>query len=335
MTGVMGEILKHYGQTVTLRSRDGEKSVRAFIQPAATRNEAVPGEQTPIGWIDERLWRYTGLEEVQPGDTVIWQGTAASGCEAAGNTALSDEMQSLAGLAGARAEGGGMKELSQIRNGGAGGAARRPGFRLWRQFPEKQAMAYSGAVAAVGVGAASGKTAGFCHYLGEMKDPETQAVRERYGKELFGADHRGTAGGSGGGLRTRLRDGHRGAAGRAAGGQSAPGNSPGRPFAGRRPLGCSCGGAFWNARALFLAESAVESGDISGFPTERSYERVSEMRHERPGVYSVYDASSVTSAGRAAKRHRRGGPGREGNGQYSGDTDRLRRRCGGLWRGRR
>ena len=47
-------------------------------------------------------------------------------------------------------------------------------------------MAYSGVVAAVGVGAASGKTAGFCHYLGEMKDPETQAVRERYGKELFG-----------------------------------------------------------------------------------------------------------------------------------------------------
>ena len=37
MTGVMGEILEHYGQTVTLRSRDGEKSVRAFIQPAAAR----------------------------------------------------------------------------------------------------------------------------------------------------------------------------------------------------------------------------------------------------------------------------------------------------------
>ena len=29
---------------------------------------------------------------------------------------------------------------------------------------------------------------------------------------------------------------------------------------------------------------------------------MSEMRHERPGVYSVYDAASVTSAGRAAKR---------------------------------
>ena len=63
MTGVMGEILEHYGQTVTLRSRDGEKSVRAFIQPAAARDETVPGEQTPIGWIDERLWRYTGLED--------------------------------------------------------------------------------------------------------------------------------------------------------------------------------------------------------------------------------------------------------------------------------
>ena len=50
MTGVMGEILEHYGQTVTLRSRDGEKSVRAFIQPAAARDETVPGEQTSIGW---------------------------------------------------------------------------------------------------------------------------------------------------------------------------------------------------------------------------------------------------------------------------------------------
>lgn len=42
--------------------------------------------------------------------------------------------------------------------------------------------------------------------------------------------------------------------------------------------------------------------DIPGFPTKGVFERVSETRHERPGVYSVYDASSVTSAGRAAKR---------------------------------
>ena len=91
MTGVMGEILEHYGQTVTLRSRDGEKSVRAFIQPAAARDEIVPGEQTPIGWIDERLWRYTGLEEVQPGDTVIWRGRSFR-VRSSREHALSDEI---------------------------------------------------------------------------------------------------------------------------------------------------------------------------------------------------------------------------------------------------
>ena len=91
MTGVMGEILEHYGQTVTLRSRDGEKSVRAFIQPAAARDETVPGEQTPIGWIDERLWRYTGLEEVQPGDTVIWRGRSFR-VRSSREYALSDEI---------------------------------------------------------------------------------------------------------------------------------------------------------------------------------------------------------------------------------------------------
>ena len=78
-----------------------------------------------------------------------------------------------------------MKELSQIRMAVLD-ALRGAGIQAMEAFPEKQAMAYSGVVAAVGVGAASGKTAGFCHYLGEMKDPETQAVRERYGKELFG-----------------------------------------------------------------------------------------------------------------------------------------------------
>lgn len=56
---------------------------------------------------------------------------------------------------------------------------------------------------------------------------------------------------------------------------------------------------------------------------------MSEMRHERPGVYSVYDASSVTSAGRAAKRI--GVAALAVKGQYSGDTDRLWCRCGGLW----
>lgn len=57
-----------------------------------------------------------------------------------------------------------MKELSQIRMAVLD-ALRGAGIQAMEVFPEKQAMAYSGVVAAVGVGAASGKTAGFCHYL--------------------------------------------------------------------------------------------------------------------------------------------------------------------------
>ena len=136
-----------------------------------------------------------------------------------------------------------MKELSQIRMAVLD-ALRGAGIQAMEVFPEKKAMAYSGVVAAVGVGAASGKTAGFCHYLGEMKDPETQAGRGRYGKELFGQ------------ITVELR------ANRAAKRpprccwagfrrESAPGNLPGRPFAGRRPRECSCGGAFWNAEPCF------------------------------------------------------------------------------------
>lgn len=162
-------------------------------------------------------------------------------------------------------------------------------------------MAYSGVVAAVGVGAASGKTAGFCHYLGEMKDPETQAVRERYGKELFGQ------------ITVELR------ANRAADCERGCETAT-EVLLGGLPEGVRTGELTWEAicwekttgmflrrgvlecRALFLAESAVESGEFLDFRLKGVYERVSEMRHERPGVYSVYDASSVTSAGRAAKR---------------------------------
>ena len=153
MTGVMGEILEHYGQTVTLRSRDGEKSVRAFIQPAAARDETVPGEQTPIGWIDERLWRYTGLEEVQPGDTVIWRDVS---CGFRGRPVGTRSI--TGGPCWNRSGGVGMKELPQIRMAVLD-ALRGAGIQAMEVFPGKQAMAYSGVVAAVGVGAASGKTA--------------------------------------------------------------------------------------------------------------------------------------------------------------------------------
>lgn len=64
-----------------------------------------------------------------------------------------------------------MKELAQIR-AAVLKALQESGIPAMEQFPEKRAESYSGAVATVGVGAASGKNAGFCHYLGEMTDPE-------------------------------------------------------------------------------------------------------------------------------------------------------------------
>lgn len=91
MTGVMGEILEHYGQTVTLRSRDGEKSVRAFIQPAAARDETVPGEQT-----SHRLDRRTAVAVYRAGGGPAGgyrhlEGTKLSGAKQPG-TRLSDEI---------------------------------------------------------------------------------------------------------------------------------------------------------------------------------------------------------------------------------------------------
>lgn len=73
---VLAAIAERYGQTVTLRRPEGERTVRAFIRPEPERQEAVPEERTAIGWTDRRLWRYIGLDEVQPGDGVVWNGTA-------------------------------------------------------------------------------------------------------------------------------------------------------------------------------------------------------------------------------------------------------------------
>ena len=72
----MERILERYGQSVTLKNKDGEQEIRAFLQPEKARTETVPGEQTPIGWVDERLWSYIGLAAVEPGD-IIRQGNTA------------------------------------------------------------------------------------------------------------------------------------------------------------------------------------------------------------------------------------------------------------------
>ena len=72
----MTEILERYGQSAALVNKDGEKMIRAFLQPERAREECVPGGQTPIGWVDERLWSYIGLEAVEPGDVIKQGGTA-------------------------------------------------------------------------------------------------------------------------------------------------------------------------------------------------------------------------------------------------------------------
>lgn len=69
-------ILTRYGQTVTLKSGEITRTVRAFIRPEVRRDEAVPGTQTAIGWVDDRLWRYIGTAEVRSGDVIVWNETA-------------------------------------------------------------------------------------------------------------------------------------------------------------------------------------------------------------------------------------------------------------------
>ena len=91
-----------------------------------------------------------------------------------------------------------MNELGQIRTAVLT-ALKDAGIEALEQFPEEKIKAYTGAAATVGVGAASGKSAGFGDYLGEVTDAETQTLRQG----ADGADHRGAAGGTG----RRLRGG--------------------------------------------------------------------------------------------------------------------------------
>ena len=60
-----------------------------------------------------------------------------------------------------------MNELGQIRTAVLT-ALKDAGIEALEQFPEEKIKAYTGAAATVGVGAASGKSAGFGDYLGEV-----------------------------------------------------------------------------------------------------------------------------------------------------------------------
>ena len=72
----MERILERYGQSVTLKNKDGEQEIRAFLQPEKAREGGVPGTVTPIGWVDDRLWSYIGLEAVEPGDVIVQGGVS-------------------------------------------------------------------------------------------------------------------------------------------------------------------------------------------------------------------------------------------------------------------
>jgi hypothetical protein len=78
-----------------------------------------------------------------------------------------------------------MKELAQIRQAVID-VLTDGGLTALAAFPDSRAKAYSGAVAAVAVGAAEGKAMGFCNYLGESYDETAGTVRELYGKQLEG-----------------------------------------------------------------------------------------------------------------------------------------------------
>lgn len=78
-----------------------------------------------------------------------------------------------------------MKELTQVREAVIA-ALKDAGMTALATYPDQRAKQYSGAVAAVSVGAAEGKTMGFCNYLGEVYDEAAGTVQELYGKLLEG-----------------------------------------------------------------------------------------------------------------------------------------------------
>lgn len=74
MTRWVDEILRRYGQAVTVERRDGAaEAVPAFLQPETERSESGP-EPSPIGGLDGRLWLYLGKAPVRTGDLVAWNG---------------------------------------------------------------------------------------------------------------------------------------------------------------------------------------------------------------------------------------------------------------------
>lgn len=81
--------------------------------------------------------------------------------------------------------GGGVKELTQVRNAVID-TLRSAGLTALAAFPAERAKSYETAVAAVAVGTAQGRAMGFCNYLGEARSEDGGGVKELYGKQMEG-----------------------------------------------------------------------------------------------------------------------------------------------------
>lgn len=70
------EILARYGQAVTVCRGEESIQVQAFFQPVTKQQEAELFTVTALGTVDDRLWLYLGLQAVESGDTINWNGRA-------------------------------------------------------------------------------------------------------------------------------------------------------------------------------------------------------------------------------------------------------------------
>ena len=97
-------ILNQYGQSVTLRTPTGERTVKAFFQPV---EEKAPGEApTPLGLAPVGKWIYLGpIEEtLEDVEELCWEGRSFTllrhrgfpvGEETAYRWALAEEMDEV------------------------------------------------------------------------------------------------------------------------------------------------------------------------------------------------------------------------------------------------
>lgn len=106
MKQTITRILAQYGSTVTLRGTDGEKTIRAFVQPVTAKSEeAMRRYIETLGELPRGKFIYIGPVETpaHADDTLVCQGRAFRVCRAE-TLMLGDEALYIWGLL--REEGG-------------------------------------------------------------------------------------------------------------------------------------------------------------------------------------------------------------------------------------